>query len=885
MKSHPKTPLKKQTPSRIFGRTGMILALIASIALLSPDLGRAEETTVSKSTTATELSVVAGSMIMGLGPLGDVTSIRSASKDTEYLDPAEKSYLLLVKKHGTKELSAPIAMRREKAGVPPEIERLILSYPGDISATVEIALREDYIRMKLVRIKPVEEVEQISWGPLRTTMQEPIAEYLGLVRSPEFTIGMLSLEPNTDGAEDRAHYHVAHYLEGGGSYLEALSSDHTRDGMGHDQTRITGIPGVTVEGSAVALFGCAREQELEVVEKVELGEKLAHPMLDGVWMKRSPKAISPSLWIHFGERNIGDCIPLAQKMGAKTICSFIEMFGNWGHFQPDLRAYPGGEAGLAKAMAEAKAGDIDIVMYTLTTFLKPRTRPEPFVSPVPHRGLQIQGLPTKLVSSMDRESKRIVLEDRDGLVDALKMTRQFGSWTGNAPAQVIRVNDEIVAYGSVALEDGRIVLDGCLRGQYSTKAAEHGPGAEVVRLYIAGYRNFYPGTIGLQDEMAANIARVAHDGGFGQVTLDGYESCLETGHGAYAKNRLLKLIYDRCSDRPMRFSASNFGNYDWHMVSYMSWGEFDKEQGFRGTMLDYRLRRQIQLKRNHMPHKMGQHYPDNASLEDIEWLMARAAGWDAGVEFHVDLGRMNRNPQLAAIGAAIKLWTAAREENAFTEAQKMQLRQTDRLYTLSRRDDGTIDLKFLGRWQKPGVPVLPHKDIDLKPVNGGSESLVPCGIDFSWTHNPGIFKELGLGDDMIHRSGNLPTEWTASYEGTPNEHGEVALQFVLRLPEDAPCAVRNPCVTVDGDRQVLIPVTLQPGQYLSTVHNTPWVSIYDREHNVIGEAYVRQQAQELPMLERDRTYSIALSAEPLKADAKPELRMNLRTHAYLSKQR
>ena len=44
---------------------------------------------------------------------------------------------------------------------------------------------------------------------------------------------------------------------------------------------------VDLAGSAVAMFGCPEPMTLDIIEKIELGEGLPHPMLDGVWIKRS----------------------------------------------------------------------------------------------------------------------------------------------------------------------------------------------------------------------------------------------------------------------------------------------------------------------------------------------------------------------------------------------------------------------------------------------------------------------------------------------------------------------------------------------------------------------------------------------------------------------
>ena len=41
-------------------------------------------------------------------------------------------------------------------------------------------------------------------------------------------------------------------------------------------------------GSAIAIFGCKESHTLDIIEKIELGENLPHPVYEGKWIKRSP---------------------------------------------------------------------------------------------------------------------------------------------------------------------------------------------------------------------------------------------------------------------------------------------------------------------------------------------------------------------------------------------------------------------------------------------------------------------------------------------------------------------------------------------------------------------------------------------------------------------
>ena len=279
-----------------------------------------------------------------------------------------------------------------------------------------------------------------------------------------------------------------------------------------------------------------------------------------------------------------------------------------------------------------------------------------------------------------------------------------------------------------------------------------------------------------------------------------------------------------------------------------------------------------------MPNKLGQYYPGKATLEDINWIMAFATGWDSGVDFQLNVSEMKNNPDYQKIVESLHLWDQARAENAFTEKQKMELRQTDVLYNLSRKADGTWDLKFDRFWQNEKIMLLPPSVMNARAVNGGPESVRPCSIDWSWTHNPGLYNEVGLSDDLIQRTGTKETTWKVDYPRyTESEKSwyptsDRHFQFVLRIPKEAPCAVKNFKVSIN-DKQVEIPVTLQPGQYISIPHLIEMACIYNENHRVIAEVKLHGY---LPKVSKGSTAKVSMTCEPVDSKSKPEVILNVR---------
>ncbi len=821
----------------------------------------------------------AGNLHLVIDQKGQVTTLENTDGQVDYIASNEASYLLECKRYGPDSIAAILPPQTMKILNQDQSEtRIRLAYPAGLELTVLITNKKDYFRMELVDARPADEIDQITWGPVRTSMKGAIGEWIGLNRSNDFTIGLLSLEPNTDGiAYHYSPISAAYTPEG--SLMQLVSYDHTRDRFvpfkkdGHEDLRRSNpIPGATVIGSAVALFGCpaGQESELDLIEKIELAENLPHPVFEGLWNKRSIEGKKFCIWAGYDENSFEDYLKLSKEMGARILCRPGGFFKNWGHFEISPKIYPGGIQAILEDSRQAKKEGIGLTLYTLTTFLTPISEPEPYLTPVPDDRLQTWRPMALLVEDLSPGSKELKLHKTDEVLAVLN----------TAPNKVLRIDDEFIEFKEFHVEGDQILAQNCVRGAFSTLPAGHPGGVDVKLMYVAGYHNFYPGTIDLSMEFSGRLFDILLEADLDNFVTDGFESCMEAGYGTYTGNMFLKSFYDKCvqNNKEILATTSNLSQYTWHFFSHIAWGEGDTERGFRGTMLDYRLNRQIQLGRNLMPKKLGQYYPKDVTLEDIHWIMGLATGWDSGLDFHLELSVLKNNPDYEKIVDALRLWDQARSDKAFTEEQKMALRQTDVLYKLSRKPDGGWDLKFERFWQNEKIHILPSPAMNARPVSGGGESVGPGSIDWFWTHNPGLYSEVCLSDDLVHKSGTSKTQWTIDYPAytesakswypTSDRH----FQFVLRLPDDAPCDVQNFRVYINDDL-VEIPATLKPGQYLSIPHLIEVAMIYNEKHQVIREVNLHGY---LPTIKKGSTATVGLSCEPVDSNTLPEVILNVR---------
>jgi len=147
--------------------------------------------------------------------------------------------------------------------------------------------------------------------------------------------------------------------------------------------------------------------------------------------------------------------------------------------------------------------------------------------------------------------------------------------------------------------------------------------------------------------------------------------------------------------------ASRLLHYLWHIHTRMNWGE-PWYAGFRESQTLYRLKNQNYYSRNLMPRMLGWFaLRDDTSIEDTEWLLARAAGFDAGfslatsVQFAGDqilpgneIQDRGRQHDLQAILEAVREWETARMAGVFPEELKPELQNVEKEFHLERIEKG-----------------------------------------------------------------------------------------------------------------------------------------------------------------------------------------------------
>jgi hypothetical protein len=160
--------------------------------------------------------------------------------------------------------------------------------------------------------------------------------------------------------------------------------------------------------------------------------------------------------------------------------------------------------------------------------------------------------------------------------------------------------------------------------------------------------------------------------------------------------------------------ASRTSHYFWHIYSRMNWGE-PWYAGFRESQTEYRFKNQKYFARNLMPGMLGWFRMTNqTSIEDIEWMLAKAAGYNAGFGFVCSYKSLEENGQTDKILKKIKIWEQARLQGAFNDEIREQLRNTKKEFQLVQLADNEweltqitpVRLEHSRKVRQPGEPLF-----------------------------------------------------------------------------------------------------------------------------------------------------------------------------------
>jgi hypothetical protein len=711
---------------------------------------------------------------------GKLTEFLARSSNKNYLPAGENAFLLSVKRNGN--LVQPEKLQWKKGS-----SEIILSYPDKNTATIKANQNEDYISFELTQLTNATDAELVLWGPYPTTIGDTIGEVVGVVRNKDFAIGVQALNIKTLGGYPTAESDIQPSYDvfaGGnkvdvvkddlnkqlfrgdvarpmpyGSSLQAYCRNRNKDRVIDNWNHPRYLSPVYKEdggvvGSKVAIFGTT--DALSTISMIELRENLPHPLIDGIWGKQTRKSTESYIIMSFGESNLDEAMALTKQAGLNYL--YHEgPFETWGHFKLNNKEFPNNWNSLKSCVEKAKAQNIKLGVHTLSNFI---TTNDPYVTPVPDKRLAKVGY-SLLSESIDETAKEITVKDPG-------FFNQFENNTLKAAV----IGNEIIRYGAISTSAPWKLLN-CQRGTFNTKAAKHMTNDSIGKLMDHSYRVFL-GNHELDQEISKTIARLFNEAGLMQISFDGLEGCWSEGMGDYGKQLFTKTWFDNLKPElkgKVINDASNPGHFFWHIYTRMNWGE-PWYAGFRESQLQLRLKNQQFYRRNLMPSMLGWFsLKPETSLEDIEWMLARGAGFDAGFGLATSIEALKKNGRKNEILAAIKSWENARQQGLFTEQQKQKMQDT-------------------------------KNEFHLEPGNNGEYQLYP------------VYNAYYVHEQKVKQPGE-PT--FSSYEFN-NPANAQPLAFIITMPvkkeSDADVSFDNLTITINQQDALTLPVQLKQKQIL-----------------------------------------------------------------------
>ena len=395
-------------------------------------------------------------------------------------------------------------------------------------------------------------------------------------------------------------------------------------------------------------------------------------------------------------------------------------FKSWGNFVLNPDQFPNGKDGLKNCVDKAHAAGLYLGMHTLTNFINTN---DPYVSPAPDKRLSVTGSST-LTKSIDAEQNTIEVASPE----------YFNDEKGNN-LHTVKIGSELIRYKSVSSTAPYILLD-CQRGAFGTVQSAHLAGESVGKLFDHSYNVFFP-NLDMQREVAKNITKLMNETGVDHLDLDGHEGALASGQGDYALELFAKDVYDQVK-HDFIIGTSLSKTFYWHIGSYYNWGE-PWYGGFKESMQQYRIDNQGLFDRNYMPHMLGWYLlAENTTLPEMEWMLSRAAGYNAGFAMVARPAALRKNSQSNLLLDAIREWEMARNGNAFSKAQQEALKNPKNEFHLEKRDEGKWTLH-----QYAMSPVFTREKFERQP---GEPTHTTWNLQYPWKEQPLQFRMQITGE-------------------------------------------------------------------------------------------------------------------------------------------
>ncbi|MGM9802611.1 MAG: hypothetical protein ACI308_00380 [Muribaculaceae bacterium] len=715
---------------------------------------------------------------------GYITKIANPATGKNYVPKEHPSPVIML--FDGKNYIKPVQLRAESG-------KWTLKMENGSQAVINCQVKNDYIYLQLTELTNRDGIEAVTWGPYATTISQYLGETVGVARDGEFAVGVMPLEtktyegvPHLGDDADGGFYVMPlpgekvdeNYKDRIGEKVENIDVNRTGDlpegvrmkrgnavevrPYGSDiqffsrdwrnertvdlydrRQHITALP-VDFIGTSIALYAAPHNTAINVIGNIEVNEGLPHPMLDGEWIK-TRRGSNPAYMLYEGA-SLDNALNYADSCQFNLI-HIGDIFKSWGHFDLHTKRFPGGAAEIKQFTDKARARGIKIGVHTLTMFTSTH---DPYVSPQASDSLAISGSAklTKAVSATDKEIEI--------------SSPEFFTYLGETHSA--KIGGEIVQYRAISKTAPYRLLD-CTRGQFGTTPAAHAAGERIDKLVNNCYSGFFP-NYETQYTFAERLSGVCNATGIGLMDFDGYYGGSPTGHGCLGSAEFAKSWYEGLNDKGVINCGSSVYNFYWHIYTFMNWGE-PWYSNLRQSQVRYRLENQRYFERNLMPGMLGWFKLEQTYRpEDIEWIQARSAAFDAGYLLRVDES-IERNGFKSQLFEAIRSWQQVRKGNYLNAEQREAMKNPNNEFHLTR----------------------------IAPTQWTLQQVLLKG------DNRHKFRSVQTGEPLLSR-------YTFN-----NPYNEQPVQFYAYIEkgDDADATISNVVIQVEGAADIVIPMEMKAG--------------------------------------------------------------------------
>jgi len=491
---------------------------------------------------------------------------------------------------------------------------------------------------------------------------------------------------------------------------------------------------------------------------------LPHPEIDGKWGKTAESATAAYIILEFGVENIKEALDITKKAGLKYLYH-PDPFENWGHFELKKKFFPEGITNLKYCVNKAKNEGVMLGVHTLSNFI---TTNDPYVSPVPDNRLAKVGT-TTITKDIAENEIEISIE-----------SPAFFNQYKNNHLRTVLIGGELIRYQKVS-EKPPWKLMNCQRGVFGTTTKNHKKGGLISKLADHAYKVFLTNPE-LSLEVSKNMANLFNKTGLRQISFDGLEGNRSTGLGNYGEILFTLNWFNNLSKEIKSHyiaDASRTSHYFWHLYTRMNCGE-PWYAGFRESQTDYRIKNQDYFNRNLMPGMLGWFKMDaETSIEDIEWMLARSAAFDAGYAFCTSFEILKKNRHSGKILKLIGEWERVRMLNLFTIEQKKSMKDIKNEFSLKNINNNewnwhqvfSYKFKHENKVRQPGEPTgstftfrnpssEQYLNLILKAVDGNLKQIEMEIDSFKKIELPFVLK---AGQSFKYTGGNKAIIYDSSW--------------------------------------------------------------------------------------------------------------------------